>query len=132
MSELRKDASGGSVAAQADVDAFQGDLSAGEVLALIEAEAPDIDALVDSGDISIDGGAGAQVIITFKESATGQKASTVKLLASHLHRHAQRADIPEPGDPPEDPPLAAPAEWTLKASDARSWVSRMQSFLNLW
>jgi len=131
MSELRKDSSGGSVAAQADMDVWQGELSALEVKAYITAEAADIDALVTSGDIEIEAESGTSVKITFDEDATGDKASTLKMLASHLSRRGSRVAAPAPEDP-EDPPLPAPAEWTATVGDAKSWVSRCQSYFGLW
>ena len=131
MSELRKDSSGGSVAAQADMDVWQGELSAEDVEAYIAAEASDVNALVTSGDIEIEAESGISVKIIFDEDATGDKASTLKMLASHLTRRGNRVSPPAP-EAPEDPPLPAPAEWITTVGDAKSWASRCQSYFGLW
>jgi len=122
MSELRKDASGGLVAQQEDMDAWQSALSAEDVEAHIAAEASDIDAYVASGDINVTAASGTVVNVVFNEDATGDKAAALKVLAFHLQRNGARAAVPEPGEEPEDPPLGAPASWAIEAEGAKQWA----------
>ena len=131
MSELRKDASGGLIAQQDDMDAWQAALSAEDVEAYIAAEASDIDAYVASGDINVTAGSGTVVNVVFNEDATGDKANALKALASNLQRGGTRAAAPVPEDP-EDSPLPQPASWAIEAGAAKSWASRCQNALDLW